>query len=48
MLEISVRNGERLSREQIRAIWAAEDIDLRAIDRHEVHEWITGLNRNRS
>jgi transposase InsO family protein len=41
-LRISVRNGERLSLEQIRAfLEASEEIEFEAADRKEVYQWIT-------
>jgi transposase InsO family protein len=41
-LKVSVRNGERLSLEQIRAFLdASEEIGFEAADRDEVYQWIT-------
>ncbi len=41
-LKISVRNGERLSLEQIRAfLEASEGMEIEAADRAEVYEWVT-------
>ena len=41
-LKVSVRNGERLSLEQIRAfLEATEEIEFEAAHREEVYQWIT-------
>ena len=43
-MKISVRNGERLSLEQIRAFLdASEEIEFEAENRQEVYDWVARL-----
>ena len=43
-MKVSVRNGERLSLEQIRAfLEGSDEIEFEAAHREEVYDWVTRL-----